>query len=798
MAAQPCWSKIEAAVLLEAVLNVENGTEKRKDAIVRVSTTLRKMAVVQGASIDDKYRNINGITFQFQSMEYSAFGRVSPTNKTGSKLFDEVVNLRKQSPEDYRELLKQAELLGELSKTKSKSEVKEMSYKNAFKEWLLILGKNESVADHITREFDAVSEYAKDKKVSAVDMWEISNAKQYVKYMHALQEYKFFRVLQRESYKFFQNNAKIYLSFLREGLSSIEVISSEILVPESEFAVTDIDKKLFAKFPDETRNIYNVLKEDSRHAYLTTDQIASLAKCDKDVAGVILADATWSEMLGTGFIFGSNSKYCIKKSIEFSVEQAYGSDTKIDKILKNDFRRGFRPRSIMDRKRFINLYEERFDEVLSDDEVVSRISEESFAFDGRLFLPKAVVDRETAEAICGYVEDYFAEKEILFFDVLFNAYKERFNSLIYSPEMLASFIEYTFRGSPLYFREKYFSYSQTAKPDIPSEVIDYLIRLDRPCTYDEIYAALPHLKKEDVYSVLHYNNPEILGNSKTEYFHVEVAHISGRERKVIEAYCNRLLASSRYITCNEIIDNLLQIDEELYERCAGRFTTLGLRRILTYYLRENFDVMTGVITRKGEQMTIKEVFADYAQNHLAFTVSDVQELANYTGTVPYWDAVHSNAIRINSNDFVANEMLDFDIDAIDDAIAFYCDDYMPLADIVDFMRFPSCGYPWNVYLLQEYVYRFSKVFKLLFLGFTKGSASGVIVKKQLGYPDFDSVVVDALSKTDITIKQDALNYLCDRGFITDRRYKKVEELLKKAEVLRKKKREKQGISNVFI
>ena len=106
------------------------------------------------------------------------------------------------------------------------------------------------------------------------------------------------------------------------------------------------------------------------------------------------------------------------------------------------------------------------------------------------------------------------------------------------------------------------------------------------------------------------------------------------------------------------------------------------------------------------------------------------------------------------------------------------------------MRFPSCGYPWNIYLLQEYVYRFSKRFKLLFLGFAKESASGVIVKKQLCYPDFESVIVDALSKTEITVKQDAMNYLCGRGFITDRRYKKVEELLKKAVVLRKKNSEK--------
>lgn len=790
MAIQPRWNKMEAAILLEAVLNVENGLEKRKAAIIRVSATLRKIAEVQGVEIDDKYRNVNGITFQFQSMECSALGRISSANKAGSKLFDEIVKLKHQFPNEYDALLKRSKELSEANVTKSGSKKNEINDKEAFKKWLLSIGKNESVADYIIREFDSISDYAKDKKISVIDMWEISNVKQYVMYMHALQEYKFFRILQKEKYKFFQSKSKLYLTFLKGGGVSAEMIAPVTRIPVSEFTVTDVDKKLYASFPNEVRNIYRILKEDSRYAYLTTKQIADFAKSEETLVGVILSEASWSEMLGDGFVLGSNIKYRSKKTIKFSLDQAYGQDTKEDEVLKKDFRRGFRPDNIMDRKRFINIYEEQFGEVLSDEEAVNRISKKSFIFDGRLFLPKAVVDKEIAESICDYVENYFTQKEILFYDVLFSVYKEQLNSLIYSPEMLAAFIEYTFIGIPIFFREKYFSYNQSAKPDISGEVTDYLIRMDRPCSYDEIYAAMPHFKKEDVYSVLHRNNPEILGNSKTEYFHVKVAHVSNRERNILEAYCDKLLGSSRYITCNEIIENLPQIDVDLYERCKDRFTTLGLRRILTYYLRASFDVMTGIITRKGETMVPKDVFIDFVKRHSTFTINDVQELAGYIGTVPYWDSVHSYAIRINSKEFVSDGMLDFDIDTIDNAIAFYCDDYLPLAGIIDFMRFPSCGYPWNIYLLQEYVYRFSKRFKLLFLGFAKESASGVIVKKQLCYPDFESVIVDALSKTEITVKQDAMNYLCGRGFITDRRYKKVEELLKKAVVLRKKNSEK--------
>ena len=788
MATQPRWNKNEAAILLEAVMNVENGTEKRKDAIVRVSGILRKMAIAQNIIVDEKYRNVNGITFQFQSMEYSAFGRISTTNKTGSKLFDEVVKLKEESHDEYEHLLKQAkEMAGEKVDTLEK-EVDDMNYRSAFRNWLLNSGRNEAAVDRIVNEFDNVSAYAKMKRISAVDMWSISKAKQYSKYVHTLQEYKFFRVLQKEQYKFFRNNAKLYMTFLKAKIApNIDNVSE--LVPEEEYTMTEIDQKLKDKYPVEMRDIYLILKQDAKHAYLTVQQIASKVGCDEKIVEIILTSATWSEMLGDGYVLGRNSRYRVKK-IKFSVEHAYKDDTKEEIILKRAFRRGFRPQSIMDRKRFINLFEEQFEKTLTDDEVINRVSKVSFPFDDRLFLPKAIVDKITADMICHYVENYFEQKEILFYDILFEKYKESFNALVYSPEMLAAYIKFTFEGTDLFYSDKYFSYSKSAKPDITSEVVNYLIRTDRPCSYDEIYAALPHLKRNDIYFVLHYNNPEILGNSKKEYFHIEVAHVSPREQNALEIYCNRLLEGSRYITCNEIIDHLPQVDAELYEKCAGKFTKLGMRRILTYYLRTDFDVMTGVVTRKGEQMTVKEVFADYAHNHSRFTVNDIQELADYIGTVPYWDAVHSNAIRINDKDFVSDMMVDFDVDAVDNAIAFYCDDYLPLSGIVDYKRFPSCGYSWNIYLLQEYVYRFSKVFKLAFLGFTKKNASGVMVKKQQRYADFDSIVIDALAKTSVTTKQDALNYLCDSGFMTDRRYKKVEELLKKAMVLRKKNSEK--------
>lgn len=702
-----------------------------------------------------------------------------------SKLFIEIAKLKNNAPDEYKKILCQAHLLiaAPQNSMKLRKVEKDMDCKNSFRLWLMKNGQNKSSADWIINSFDILSNYAKEKKISYQSIWEITDVKQFKSFVNKLQSYKLFRVLNKELYKFLQNNAKLYVYFLKDN----QIEHAEI----DEFVITETDKELWSHYPDTMKQVYMALKEDYQHAYLTVEQICDTCDSAKEVIETILSNASWSEKLGDGYILGQNKYASTANKISLNANRAYEYEInkEIENILISAFRRGFRPDSIMDRKRFANIFEEKYGRLIKDEEIIRQVSKSCFVFDNRFFLPKALIDQTLADKIIKHIVDCFEEKDIIFYDVLFENFKDSFNSYIYSSQMLREYIKATFDGTKLYFYDKYFSYKKDAKPDIASEVENYLISIDRPCSYEEIYRELSHLKRDDIYSVIHYNNPKIIGNSKTEYFHIDIAHINDQEITKIEHLCEKLLVNSKYITCNEIIDKLYFIDSELVERLKSKFSTLGIRRILTYYLRNKFDVNTGVITKKGYQMTIKDVFADFAKTHSKFTVDDIQELANYTGTVPYWEAVHSNAIRVNEYEFVSDELLDFNVDSIDEAIAFYCDSYLPLCAVSDFMRFPSCGYPWNIYLLQQYVYRFSKVFKLEFLGFAKSSASGVIVKKQSGYPDFESIVIDALSKTNILSKNETLDFLCENGFITDRRFKKVEELLKKAVVIRKRNNE---------
>lgn len=65
----PAWDKYEAALLLEGVLDVQQKGMASSTVVKRVSEDLRKMAQNRGLEIDNLFRNVNGITFQIQSME---------------------------------------------------------------------------------------------------------------------------------------------------------------------------------------------------------------------------------------------------------------------------------------------------------------------------------------------------------------------------------------------------------------------------------------------------------------------------------------------------------------------------------------------------------------------------------------------------------------------------------------------------------------------------------------------------------------------------------------------------------
>lgn len=114
------WTWQEAAILLDGYLrHIQKGVSKAK-IIEDVSSTLRALAIARGETIDDIFRNTNGITFQLASMESAYQGHT--IMKPATQLFSEIVNLYRNDPDQYETLLTEALAMATAKKEPSQAD----------------------------------------------------------------------------------------------------------------------------------------------------------------------------------------------------------------------------------------------------------------------------------------------------------------------------------------------------------------------------------------------------------------------------------------------------------------------------------------------------------------------------------------------------------------------------------------------------------------------------------------------------------------------------------------------------
>lgn len=106
MAIRIPWDCYEVALLFSAYEQVADGADYCA-AAVRLSETLRALANRRGVSIDETYRNVNGIKMQLANVQY-LFTDGKKGLSGASAMIHRMFELYKTSPTDYHKILKEA------------------------------------------------------------------------------------------------------------------------------------------------------------------------------------------------------------------------------------------------------------------------------------------------------------------------------------------------------------------------------------------------------------------------------------------------------------------------------------------------------------------------------------------------------------------------------------------------------------------------------------------------------------------------------------------------------------------
>ena len=819
MAERIVWDKYEAAILLEAVLKVDAGIERKKDAIERVSKQLRSMAKCRGLSIDDIYRNTNGIYMQMAAMKATAFGTESKM-KSHSKVFCEVVALYHTDKSVYKSILDQAHRWIDYGKEEQRmahvSIQTDRSNRNAFSYWLQVSQIKKPSPNLIITAIDEVSEYATKHSVSKVPVWEISDEDKFNAFRIKMQGMRLFRLSNKNAAKIFDICWKHYIAFLKDRKSEDKKASETLdiapIVSDDQSPTVNDERKLSIDSFYEWMTMKSNMAPSSCRAYASSFRTACDYALSNDLTSEKIYEISDDEVLKEqiekvlqnvdfqNYNADQHNRFsaALKKYLEYrtgiisplralkdeSARHSYRDQ--VIAVLKEHYPYGFRLESIIDIKRFRRYAEEQNAELPeSDDNLKAEIRKVGVRIDDKVYL----IAEDTFAFIRKTIEPFTCDgAKILFYDCIYDSCaSEMEEHYITSVDQLKAIMKQCRQNvfesvSEIYFAKNFVSLlGEQMEKDAVTVEIQRVWGNSQTRRVDELAEQLPAIPEEYVRRYLS-GNVAFVWISDGVYFNMQRFVIDEAEREAILSFVAEECDNKGYASISDVPFG--NTEEENYE-----LTTFGLQEAVYNAVLLNQYYLNGkILTRDNKSLDVVTLAKQYlvGKNECTFDEMDkkVEEIAGTRYRYRAYDAIYSTMIRVDKNRYVAQQYVKFDVDAIDEILSeMIKDKFLAIKEITSFALFPVCGFPWNHYLLESYCYSYSKRYCLKVVGFNDKNA-GIIAENDVtdGYTE---LLARAAARAKIELNAETVGqYYFETGYMGKRRFSDLESTVERAKVLR--------------
>ena len=838
MALRIPWDIEEAVLMLDMLLKSLDGKLTRKEAIRQVSEKLRRRAVNRGIEIDDIFRNENGITFQMSALEVAYTGRKTKL-KQPTKLFVETVNLYRNNRELYEEILKEAENV-----------VEPTSVQDEFCSYLSMQMPTFQLSDAYLMLSD-IESFCLERKILQNKLFETTDLETIKRVVQTVDSNRVFRFTYKQNLKKMSTVIHAYYTFLK-SYKPDEEKEAKLIIQEAIPSLPDADsmkQKDDAVSPQdisvpatektkltdlEERQKFNDWMLSSGMSKATiASYMSSFGQCVKSVANYKLCETSlwnvsnaedashiYDQLFGISEFYEYNKQQhnrfsaAFRKFIEYrsggspaSLKPSQPARFAIEKmptrrqendpvlirykeLLDKYFQKGFRMESSLDMKKLRRFYQEQYGTELSDEDdlVCQDISSVTILHDGKAYLPDSMLSQEKKEKLLQYIEDKFSSGcDAIYYGALFSEFEEVFQGeRIYTPEMLKTYLSYINKGNYV-LQRSYLAKDYTVQMNPEDDIREYLKEAAGPVEVKRLAAELSYIPEQKIKFALS-TNSDFIWNTTGEYFYEDCVHFSNSELEWISQFILDGIEERDFVTGNELVEAVEAHFPDIKEMYQW-ITPVGMRNVIGYKLNDRFSFNGNIISKYGEDLSMAEVYAKYCRKHSRFTLDELNVLKQELGSTIYFDEIYANSLRISQNEFVSQDMAQFDVEATDEAIGRICTgQYMSLQEIRDFGTFPYAGYPWNEYLLEHFVANYSQKFMLLHIGYSANVCAGAIVKQASSFKDFNNLLVDILANSNIVLDEDsALEYLRQQGYIARRRYSDIGRIVTEAKVVRSKK-----------
>jgi len=473
------------------------------------------------------------------------------------------------------------------------------------------------------------------------------------------------------------------------------------------------------------------------------------------------------------------------KTININVEE------NVLAILAKNFSNGYRLNSLIARKRFAMYYTKEYGKNMDiyDDQMDAIISKVGIVYNGMVYAPSKMIDETTKQSLFDYIENQFANGIVcIYYNVLFEHFSQQFlGQIMVDGEMLRYYLEFYNIENKYHFDEEYFSQEMSANIDINQVVIDYVKAQGGCVTEDEVSTAFEYLPREKVIEAFSSNRQKLVLSSMKTRFHIDNFQLEEIDKIVIIDFLSKEIASMQYVTFSELFGKIAEIAPRVIENNI-QFTQTGIRTALSCLLSDKFHIIGGFISDYDNSVSAYDAFINLGRGRESFNISEVEVMANDFNVPINFEALAVNNVRVSEDIFVSKDYITFDTELVDKAISRFCqNEFISILDVNTFTAFPECGYRWTPYLLESYLYSYSKMFILKHKAFNKTSVAGAIVRKNSCFTDYLDIMALALANAVSCIPLDeksSLDFLAQNGYIERRRLNTINEVIRKAEKIK--------------
>ena len=299
---------------------------------------------------------------------------------------------------------------------------------------------------------------------------------------------------------------------------------------------------------------------------------------------------------------------------------------------------------------------------------------------------------------------------------------------------------------------------------------------------DELALRLPLVPRDKVKWAL-LNSEAFVWNGSDTYVLSEALDLDEEEIAGLVHKIDEQCAKSGQVS-------LLDLPLAQYKERNPDFSDTALYSIIYGYIADRYDRRDKILSPKGSGQSVESVVHEFCLGRERCTYEVLKDIAvRATGRVRLPDiveAVQSVMVRVDQDTYVSDDQVTFECDKIDSVLdRMIVEGFLGLKEISAFGLFPSCGFAWNLYLLESYCRRFSKRYSYRYK-LANSSNVGAVAPKTCQW-NYHELMVHAVARSDVKLLQDCVfEFLQTAGYIERKRYNRIDDLLKEAEELRRR------------